>query len=146
MWCKFGHVTVVISTQRNPRTPPSGLGEWLMPCSDVGDVYLGTISSQALFEEECLFARLHLCHTPGDIAEVVLLWTALGHRGTSRMRKRTPTGPYRRPMPRVLGGWAFPYGRGTPVWRLLSGKGDLVRSGSEAGSYSRLIDFGITQL
>ena len=40
-------------------------------------------------------------------------------RGTSRIRKCTPPGLYRRPMPRVvrgvLGGWAFSYGRGTPV-------------------------------
>jgi len=34
------------------------------------------------------------------------------YRGTSLRRKRTPLGPYRRP---VLGGWAFSYGRGTPV-------------------------------
>ena len=26
-----------------------------------------------------------------------------------------PLGPYRRPMPRVLEGWTFSYGRGTPV-------------------------------
>ena len=32
-----------------------------------------------------------------------------GNRGTSLIRKRTPLGPYRRPMPRVLGG---SYGRG----------------------------------
>ena len=41
------------------------------------------------------------------------------YRGTSLIRKRTPRGPYRRPMPRVLGGvlggWAFCYGRSTPV-------------------------------
>jgi len=41
------------------------------------------------------------------------------YRGTSLKRKRTPLVPYRRPMPRVLGGswggWAFSYGRGTPV-------------------------------
>ena len=38
------------------------------------------------------------------------------YRGTSLIRKRTPLGPYRRPMPRgVLGGWAFSHGRGTPV-------------------------------
>jgi hypothetical protein len=39
--------------------------------------------------------------------------------GTSPTRKRNPLGPYRKPMPRVLGGvlgvWAFSYGRGTPV-------------------------------
>ena len=30
--------------------------------------------------------------------------------------KKPPTlGPYRRPMPRVIGGSAFSYGRGTPV-------------------------------
>ena len=38
---------------------------------------------------------------------------------TSLERKRTPLGPYRRPIPRVQGGsWgggAFSYGRGTPV-------------------------------
>jgi len=28
----------------------------------------------------------------------------LPYRGTSLIRKRTPLGPYRRPMPRVLGG------------------------------------------
>jgi hypothetical protein len=34
-------------------------------------------------------------------------------------RKRTPLGPFHRPMPKVpggvLGGWAFSYERGTPV-------------------------------
>jgi len=38
-------------------------------------------------------------------------------RVTSLARKRTPLGPFRRPMPRVLGGWTFSYGRGTPVQR-----------------------------
>jgi hypothetical protein len=42
-----------------------------------------------------------------------------GRRGTSLIRKRTPLGPFRRPMPRVLwgssGGGAFSYERGTPV-------------------------------
>ena len=47
------------------------------------------------------------------------------YRGTSPIRQRTPLGPYRRPMPRVLGGgyaygrvlrgWAFSCGRGTSV-------------------------------
>jgi len=41
--------------------------------------------------------------------------TEPSHRGTSLIRKRTPLGPYGRPMPRVLGGWAFSYERGTPV-------------------------------
>ena len=36
-------------------------------------------------------------------------------RGTSLIRKCTPLGPNRRPMPRVVGEWAFSYGRGTPV-------------------------------
>ena len=42
------------------------------------------------------------------------------YRGTSLTRKSTPLGPYCRPMPRVMrviGGWAFSYGRGTPVRR-----------------------------
>ena len=34
---------------------------------------------------------------------------------TSLIRKRNPLGPYRRPMPRVIGGWAFFYGRGAPA-------------------------------
>ena len=37
------------------------------------------------------------------------------YRGTSLTRKRTPLEPYRRPIPRVLGGLMFSYGRGTPV-------------------------------
>ena len=41
------------------------------------------------------------------------------YRGTALIRKRTPLGPYRRPMPRTLGesqgGWAFFHRRGTPV-------------------------------
>ena len=32
--------------------------------------------------------------------------------------KKPPLGPYSRLVPRVLGGWAFSYGRGTPVKRL----------------------------
>ena len=39
----------------------------------------------------------------------------LQYRGTSLTRKFTPLGPYRRPMPRVLGGRAVSYERGTPV-------------------------------
>ena len=31
-------------------------------------------------------------------------WSSRGYRGTSLIRKCTPLGPYRRPMPRVLGG------------------------------------------
>ena len=37
------------------------------------------------------------------------------YRGTSLTRKRTPLGLYRRPMPRVLGGWVFSHGRGIPA-------------------------------
>ena len=37
------------------------------------------------------------------------------YRGTSLIRNRLLLGPYRRPVPRVLGGWAFSYGRGNPV-------------------------------
>ena len=41
------------------------------------------------------------------------------YRGTSVIRNTPLLGPYRRPMPRVLGGvlggWAFSYERGTPV-------------------------------
>jgi len=34
---------------------------------------------------------------------------------TSLVRNRHPVGPHSRPMPRVLGGWAVSYERGTPV-------------------------------
>ena len=41
------------------------------------------------------------------------------YRGTSPIRKHTTLGPYRKPLPMVLGGsqggWAFSYGRGTLV-------------------------------
>jgi len=41
------------------------------------------------------------------------------YRGALLIRKRTPLGPYRRPLSRVLlgvrGGWAFFYGSGTPI-------------------------------
>ena len=37
-----------------------------------------------------------------------------GYRGTSPLRKRTLLGPYRRPMPRVLGGRRFLMG-GVPL-------------------------------
>ena len=37
------------------------------------------------------------------------------YRATSLTRNTPPIGPYSSPMPRVLGGWAFSYGRGTPV-------------------------------
>ena len=43
------------------------------------------------------------------------------YRGTSLMKTSTLLGPYRRPMPRFLGGvlagWAFSDGRGTPLRR-----------------------------
>ena len=44
-----------------------------------------------------------------------------GTSGTSLIIKRLPVGPYLRPLPRFLargvpGGWALPYGRGTPVF------------------------------
>ena len=35
------------------------------------------------------------------------------YRGTSLTRERTPLGPYRRPLPRVLAGWVVSYERGT---------------------------------
>ena len=45
---------------------------------------------------------------------------AAPYRGTSLIRKRSPLGPYRRAIPRVLGGswvggWAFSYERDTPA-------------------------------
>ena len=46
-----------------------------------------------------------------DVEKTILWW----YKGTSLTRKRTPLGPYRRPMPRVLGGWVVSYERGTPV-------------------------------
>ena len=43
------------------------------------------------------------------------------YRGADKVKevtKRTPLGPYSRHMPRVLGGWAFSYERGTTVSKL----------------------------
>jgi len=37
------------------------------------------------------------------------------YMGTSLIRKRTPLGPYCRPMRRVLGGWVFFYEEGSSV-------------------------------
>ena len=50
---------------------------------------------------------------------------ACAYRGASLSRKRNPLRPYSRPQgPRgVLGGGAFSYGRGTPVWDEIS-RGD----------------------
>jgi len=55
-------------------------------------------------------------HVPTDA-----VWASKGGRAprkcrvTSPIGKRTPLGPYSRAMTRVLGEWAFSYGRGTPV-------------------------------
>ena len=42
--------------------------------------------------------------------------TPLQYRGKSLIRNRTPLGPYRRPMPKVLGGWTFSHRRDAHVW------------------------------
>ena len=47
----------------------------------------------------------------GSITSVIEFTTYMGN---SVQRKRIPLGPYRRPMHRVRGGWAFLCGRGTP--------------------------------
>ena len=43
--------------------------------------------------------------TRGGLARVNLEGKLAAYGGTSRTRKRTPLGPYRRPLPRVLGGF-----------------------------------------
>ena len=52
-------------------------------------------------------------------------------RGTSLIREQLPVGPYNSPMPRVLwgssGGWAFSYGRGSPVGSMVEGSGCEVQ-------------------
>ena len=45
------------------------------------------------------------------------------YKGTLLTRKRTPLGPYHRPVPRVSRGGAFSYGRGTPVRMLTKSQG-----------------------
>ena len=48
----------------------------------------------------------------------------IAYRGTSLTRKRTPLGPCSRPVPEgVLGGWAFSYERGAPVFGARGRKG-----------------------
>ena len=52
------------------------------------------------------------------LRQVAGLQVVYPYWGTSLIRKRTPLGPYRMPMPRILGefgGGAFSYERGTPV-------------------------------
>jgi hypothetical protein len=49
-----------------------------------------------------------------------------GYRGTSLIRKRTPLGPYSRPMRKVLEGGAVSYERGTPV-PYMSGGGSMPK-------------------
>ena len=43
------------------------------------------------------------------------LSTKPGSQGYLTYKKTHPLGPYRKPMPRVTGGWAFSYERGAPV-------------------------------
>ena len=43
-----------------------------------------------------------------------------GYRGTSLIRNRRPLGPCSRTMPRVLGGGAVSYERGSPAWKALN--------------------------
>ena len=63
---------------------------------------------------------------------VVLLRSSVPpYRGTSSTKKRTPLGPYRRPMPRVLWGWAFSYEQSTPVLHELIFRTILKLSESE---------------
>ena len=42
---------------------------------------------------------------------------AFDYRGTLLTSERTPLGPYRRPMSRVLGGWAFSHSFGSRITR-----------------------------
>ena len=47
--------------------------------------------------------RVSVAHFLGRLRSLFSAWT-LTCRGTSLTRERTPLGPYRSPMPRVLGG------------------------------------------
>jgi len=48
LWCKFGHVTVKISNQRNPRTPPSGYRPHNMTTESEEGSVRGTVWDQRL--------------------------------------------------------------------------------------------------
>ena len=65
------------------------------------------------------------------------------YRGTSLIRKRTPLGPYRRPVPRVLGeswgGGAFSYERGTPVHILTRSRECATHTRLEAICHARCL-------
>ena len=53
--------------------------------------------------------RIKMHQGLGVIAEQLM--RSLGrYRGISLAKKRTPLGPYRKPMSTVLGGWVFSYG------------------------------------
>ena len=53
-------------------------------------------------------------------------------QGYLTYKKCSPLGPYRRPVPRVLGGWEFSYGRGTPLNQILGRMNAVSRSKSSA--------------
>ena len=51
-----------------------------------------------------VFARCNLTFGERIAVHRVDSYSLCRYRGTSPIRKRTPLGPYRRPMPRILGG------------------------------------------
>jgi hypothetical protein len=69
------------------------------------------------------------------------------YRGTSLIRKRTPLGPYRRPMPRVLGaqgGWAFFYGSGHTLPSTLNRDPPLTVGLTHSLTHSHSLSFTLT--
>jgi hypothetical protein len=62
------------------------------------------VSSLFLIVETCPEANVSRSGHIPQVASSQYPPTAQGYRGTSLIRKRIPLGPYRRPMPRVLGG------------------------------------------
>ena len=54
-------------------------------------------------------------HSFAESERFVQVIHQLEYMGTSLIRKDPPLGPFRRPIPRVLGGWVFSYERDTPV-------------------------------
>ena len=94
------------TTIRRRRTTRS----WLPPCDDQGRPQCFSVDSE---NARIKRAKDRVWHSTTEAAGCVLLESipphvpplkATDYRGTSLTRKRTTLGPYRRPMPRVLGG------------------------------------------
>ena len=90
--------TSVVDSDANPRRSP-GNGDRRSPDNRADPGRLGAVSGGGVLSPASATADAALTPLRGSARCVFPRY-----RGTSLTRKRTPLGPYRRPMPRVLGG------------------------------------------